>query len=104
MSPYESLLVKDESERVSMSHHASGASISQSESTTGNQPIVTLPPPKADRPRSDVLQLVVVVNNDGGRRSGLEVPRVDSGGGICCNRRREVRGWWRRRDPCQPDA
>ena len=42
MSPYESLLVRDESERVRMSHHASGAYMSQSESTTGNQPIVTL--------------------------------------------------------------
>ena len=45
MSPYESLLVKDESEQVSMSHHAPGAYMSQNESATSNQPIVTLPPP-----------------------------------------------------------
>ena len=41
MSPYESLLVKDESERVSTSHYASGAYMSQNESATSNQPIVT---------------------------------------------------------------
>ncbi|KAI0826635.1 hypothetical protein BC628DRAFT_245897 [Trametes gibbosa] len=41
MSPYESLLVKDESERVSMSHYAPGAYMSQNESATSNQPIVT---------------------------------------------------------------